>query len=471
MTAAGRVASWRTTFLVAILASVPSARAQELPAGQVVAQVKCRTDASQTYALFLPSHYSPQHKWPILYALDAGARGLLPVERFKEAAETYGYIVAGSNNSRNGPMDVIITAVRALLDDTRARFSIDDRRVYFTGFSGGARVAVFVANSLAGGAAGVIGSGAGLPPEIKPSTRLPFPYFGMAGTEDFSFPEMRHLDLAMDASGVPHRFVVFPGAHEWPPKDFCTTAIEWMELQAMRSGVLARNEQFIDELLRRTARKAVSDEASGRMYDAFLEYEALARDFKELRDVTEYQKKTGQLRNSKAFQQAVGREREEEESQNRWIARLMRLKASYADTEDLAQLLLDLNTSISDLGARADKKADSSDRRVARRVRSLFLVQLTEGARDELASRDYREAAFSLSLSVRIRPESATLFYNLACAYALGGRKGDAITALKRAIANGFSDVATLETDRDLDTLRGEAAFQAMLQGMKKVGR
>jgi dienelactone hydrolase len=468
MTAAGRVVPWTTAFLVAALASVSSAQAQELPAGQVVAQVKCRADAGQTYALFLPSHYSQQKKWPILYALDAGARGILPVERFKEAAETYGYIVAGSNNSRNGPMDVIITAVRALLDDTRARFSIDDRRVYFTGFSGGARVAVSVANSLGGGAAGVIGSGAGLPPEIKPSARLPFPYFGMAGTEDFSFPEMRQLDLAMDASGVPHRFVVFPGAHEWPPKDFCTTAIEWMELQAMRSGILARNEQFIDELLRTTVRKAASDEASGRTYDAFLECEALARDFKELRDVTEYQKKTGQLRNSKTLEQAIRKERDEEQSQNRWIARLTGLKASYADTEDLAQLLLNLNTSISDLSARADKKADSSDRRVARRVRSLFLVELTEGARDELASRDYREAAFSLSLAVRIRPESGTLFYNLACAYALGGRKGDAITALKRAIANGFTDVATFETDHDLDSLRGEAAFQAMVANLRR---
>jgi dienelactone hydrolase len=468
MEKAGRVVSWRTAILVAALVTVTSAQAQELPIGEVVQEVRCRADASQSYALFLPSRYSPQKRWPILYALDPGARGILPVERFKEAAETYGYIVAGSNNSRNGPMDVIITAVRAMLADTRARFAVDDRRVYFTGFSGGARIAVFVANALAGGAAGVIGSGAGLPPEIKPSTPLPFPYFGMAGIEDFSFPEMRQLDLAMDGSGVPHRFVVFPGGHEWPPKDFCTTAIEWMQLQAMRSGALARNEQFIDELLRKTVWKAASDEASGRTCDAFLEYEALTRDFRELRDVTEYQKKTGQLRNSKALQQAIRKEREEEESQNRWIGRLMGLKASYADTEDLAQLLLDLNTSISDLSARAGRKVDSSDRRVARRVRSLFLVQLTEGARDELASRDYRTAAFSLSLAVRIRPESGALFYNLACAYALGGRKGDAMAALKRAIANGFNDVAMLETDRDLDALRDESGFQAIVTSLKR---
>jgi dienelactone hydrolase len=449
------------------LALPARAHAQEFPAGQIVERVKCRTDASQTYALYLPSHYSPQKKWPILYALDAGARGILPVERFKEAAETYGYIVAGSNNSRNGPMDIVITAVRALLEDTRTRFSIDDRRVYFAGFSGGARVAVSMASSIARGAAGVIGSGAGLSPDMKPSAALPFPYFGMAGTEDFSLPEMRELDRAMDGSGVPHRLAIFQGGHEWPPKELCTAAVEWMELQAMRSGVVARNDPFVDEVLRRTAQKAASDEASGRPYDAFLEYEALVRDYRGLRDVTEYQKKADQLKASNKLQQAIRKEREEEDSQNRWIGRLMGLKASYANTEDLAQLLVDLNTSIADLGARADRKADSSDRRVARRVRSLFLVQLTEGARDELASRDYRAAAFSLSLAVKIRPDSPGLFYNLACAYALGGRKGDAIVALKRAIANGFADVAALETDRDLDALRSEAAFQRIVADLK----
>jgi hypothetical protein len=54
------------------------------------------------------------------------------VARFKDAAEKYGYIVVGSNNSRNGPQP-LSEIVRDLSADTHARFSIDDQRIYLAG--------------------------------------------------------------------------------------------------------------------------------------------------------------------------------------------------------------------------------------------------------------------------------------------------------------------------------------------------
>ena len=39
----------------------------------------------------------------MILAFDAGDVGGGGVERYQAAAEQYGYIVAGSNNSRNGP--------------------------------------------------------------------------------------------------------------------------------------------------------------------------------------------------------------------------------------------------------------------------------------------------------------------------------------------------------------------------------
>lgn len=129
---------WIVLLLTVVYPAWPS-HGQEFPTGQIVEHVRCRADGSQSYALYLPSDYSPQRRWPILYGLDAGARGYLPVQRFRSAAEKYGYIVAGSNNSRNGPMTIVNAAIQAMFEDTRARFSIDDRRVYVSGFSGGAR--------------------------------------------------------------------------------------------------------------------------------------------------------------------------------------------------------------------------------------------------------------------------------------------------------------------------------------------
>src|SRR6187551_2176315 len=76
--------------------------AQVWAKGQLLEKVGCEADPAQTYALYVPSTYTAEKLWPVIYCFDPGARGRTPVERLQAAAEKYGYIVAGSNNSRNG---------------------------------------------------------------------------------------------------------------------------------------------------------------------------------------------------------------------------------------------------------------------------------------------------------------------------------------------------------------------------------
>ena len=458
---------WVVALVFSVSISVSHTQAQELARGTVIEKVICQVDAGQSYALYLPSTYSPEKRWPILYALDPGARGRLPVDRFKEASERHGYIVAGSNNSRNGPMEVAVAAIRAMLNDTRSRFSIDDRRIYFTGFSGGARLAVAVASSYTGLVAGVIGSGAGFPPQIKPSATMPFVYFGVAGIEDFNFVEMRRLNRTLDGLGVVHRFAVFQGGHEWPPQEVCLDAIEWIELQAMRSGILAQREPFVDALFQRAAQTIAADESAGRVYEAFLGSAALASDFKGLRDVSAYQRKADQLKGTRDVQQSSRNERDEEENQYRWMARLMRLKENYRTADEREQVLLELTHAISDLRKKAERKEDSADRLIARRVRDQFFVELRQEAANYFESQDFERAAHSLSVATQVAPDNPRLFYNLACALSRGGRRSDALAALKTAVDKGFADLTSLETDSDLDQIRKEAAFQRMLASLR----
>jgi len=103
---------------------------QDFQKGEVIEKVVCEDKPEQSYALFLPSAYTPEKTWPILYAFDPGANGKTPLEHFKDAAEKYGYIVVCSNNSKNGPWGVVFKAAEAVWNDTNARFSIDPRRVY-----------------------------------------------------------------------------------------------------------------------------------------------------------------------------------------------------------------------------------------------------------------------------------------------------------------------------------------------------
>ena len=62
-------------------------------------------------------------------------------------------------------------------------------------------------------------------------------------------------------------------------------------------------------------------------------------------------------------------------------------------------------------------------------------------------------------------PESPLLFYNVACCECLSGRTTDAVNHVRRAIelSERFRDYA--RSDPDLDPIRGEPAFEALMNG------
>jgi poly(3-hydroxybutyrate) depolymerase len=171
-----------------------SSAAQTLELGSIVDPVPCAGDPSQTYALYLPSSYAPERQWSVLLAFHPAARGRQMVETYRAAAEAYGYIVASSNNARNGPHSISAAAAQAMSTDVGRRFSIDSRRIYLAGMSGGARVALGLALANAQ-VAGVVASSAGFP-DSQPRDEVSFAIFGTAGTADFNYVEMRRLSHA-----------------------------------------------------------------------------------------------------------------------------------------------------------------------------------------------------------------------------------------------------------------------------------
>src|SRR5215467_10261976 len=146
---------------VMICGVVLAARAQTPAPGAVHASVAVAADPSYSYALYLPSAYSSSKRWPLLLVFDPFARGEVSVKLFHEAAEKYGFIVIGSNNSRN--FQDPSNAIRLLGTDVKERYAVDPRRIYVAGLSGGARVASSIALACKSCIAGVIANGAGLP--------------------------------------------------------------------------------------------------------------------------------------------------------------------------------------------------------------------------------------------------------------------------------------------------------------------
>jgi poly(3-hydroxybutyrate) depolymerase len=229
--------------LIALALARPGFTADSMT-GRILSPVSCTKEPAQTYALYVPSNYSRERRWPVIFCFDPGGRGRTPVERLQAAAEKYGYIVAGSLTSRNGPWAANAAAIQALVRDVESHLSIDGRRIYAAGLSGGARMATQVA--LGGLAKGVIACSAGFPAsEEGIPGKVPFVFFGTAGTDDFNHGELWRLDGELESRKATNRIVFFNGGHEWASVALLTEAVEWLELQAMRAGTRAKDDAFV----------------------------------------------------------------------------------------------------------------------------------------------------------------------------------------------------------------------------------
>jgi tetratricopeptide (TPR) repeat protein len=75
-----------------------------------------------------------------------------------------------------------------------------------------------------------------------------------------------------------------------------------------------------------------------------------------------------------------------------------------------------------------------------------------------------REAAKVLQESIDLDPTDATSAYNMACVWALEGRRGRALRWLERSFDRGFDNFKHVATDQDLESLRSDPQFAELLR-------
>jgi hypothetical protein len=350
---------------------------QPMPRGEIVDEVRCAEDADQTYALYLPSDYTPDRAWNLLLAFHPAARGRTLVEIYRDAAERYGYVVAASTTSRNGPWDVSARAVRAMSRDVGRRFVIDAARIYTTGHSGGARVAMQVA---LGGSdiAGVIASSAGFP-DVKPRKTVRFPVFATAGRDDFNYLELRRLDAALTS---PHALAVFDGGHELPPPAVAMQAIEWLELAAMRDRRRTVDAALVASLFDRARRRA--DQAVDPV-ERVRATRQLVADFTGLRDVAEARRQLEAMERDAAVKDAVARERAALEAEARALDEALMIEARLQTPASRDAALARLDGLLGGWARTASATDDTPGRRQARRL----LGAIAAGAAGRIGDEDY----------------------------------------------------------------------------------
>jgi predicted esterase len=453
-------------FLAAGIVTGPAA-AQEFEKGRVIRQVACLEKPGQSYALYLPSAFDPQRQWPVLFLFDPGARGAAAVEAFRDAAEEFGWILVGSNNSRNGPMEASAFAALSLWSDTLKRLPIDGRRVCAGGFSGGARVASIFPRLAGRKIAGVIGCGAGLSSGLKPGDLRTEGFFGLIGLADFNYEEMKELDLAFDPTGVAHRFLFFEGRHDWPDRWSCARSLGWFEVMAMKAGLRPKDETLARTVIDRELAEAHSFEAAGRVYWAVDRLEAAGRLAEGLVDIPGLAASVEGLRSRPDHGEFLDAERKRDKRAADFRAQFGRAFATIENDAaggGRAVIAVLREMGIGPLKKEAKSKKALEDRSLASRM--LFeLSYAAQGRAMELYGRsDLAKSAACLDLAIEAceegLPREGSLYLSRACVAAEMGDKKRALDILAAAADKGLLDAEALETAGALDPIRDTARFR-----------
>ena len=317
---------------------------------------------------------------------------------------------------------------------------------------------------------GVIACGGGLPAWMEPGDVKDIPWFGTVGLYDFNFSEMRDLAGRLDAQATPRRLRIFPGRHSWPPPELALAALEWLELQAMKSGSLPRNDEMIAAFLSAAMEQGRELENRQEWGSAYSHYASIVEDFAGLTDVAPVREKLGELQKKSPVIDDI---KSESSRENEYKKSLERLKAIYLQMRGplnepgIARKIVN-ELKIPALRKKAAVDDMKPEKVIAKRLLAELFSKAISDGQDYLDRKDGPRAVIAIQIADEISPGQPNLLAALSGAFALSGERKKALKTLSEAIAAGYDDHEELENDPAWEGLRSNPEFQKMIAAMKK---
>lgn len=421
--------------------------------GIIIDTVNCIDNAGQKYAIYLPTNYSSAKKWPVVFFFDPHGVGNLPLRLYKELAEKYDFVIAGTYNSKNGmQMGESMHAAQVMMQDVGQRVSVDNARFYTFGFSGGARVACSVA--LNGGIAAVTACGGGFP-QNTPQINQPFALISFVGEKDFNLIELKNLDKELDNTPLLHQLVIYHGKHQWPPVIDAEQAFQWMDVTAMQSKTMPINDSIIKSIQHRILKDLDKNGMQDRTIHQYFVYKKALNFLRGLTNVDEYVSKVQQIQNSDKFAKYTKDQQESE--------------AEEAHTQqEYIQYLSDKDEpwwqeKVKDMRAIIAKDSTSPVSLQCQRLLNFLSLAVYMGAAHSYNTPDDGATTHFLELYGLVDPTNPEHSYLFAGLYARESNPDKALASLKDAIRLGFCDVRRIQNDSNLVSIKNKAEFKEMV--------
>jgi dienelactone hydrolase len=368
-------------------------------------------------------------------------------------ADQYGFVLVGSNISKNGmPWEQTMDIANTMMNDAAARVSIDPKRVYTAGFSGGSRVACAFAMSN-GGIAGVIGCGAGFP-GIQPQWQNSFDYFGIAGTHDFNMNEMVQWDQTLAQNGHTHQLLLSEGTHGWPSPHNMAFAMQWMQVAAMKEQKQAKDEAIIAALKKSYEQELAFTKAKGDVIKEGMLLDGMIKVLEGSMDISSYKEQMTDLLRSDKYKQAVAGQNKLQQAEQQ--------EEQGISTQFATESKEYWDKKIAELNNNIRSKPLLESQMNGRMLAYLGLVAyMNAGA--ALKSGDLAKADTYIKIFRKSDPKNSDGAYLNAQYDMQKGNKQQALSSLKEAVNMGYSDVNQLLTEPVFSSLANDDAFKTVV--------
>ncbi len=426
------------------------------PAGKIIADVVCKNDASQSYALYIPHQ---NKKFTVVYFFDPHGDGSLPLKKYKALADKYNYVLIGSNNSKNGnDWQTTENIWQQLYNDSQSRLACNQNRIYACGFSGGAKAASYIAlhnNSIKA----VIAGGAGLPDET-PAGNFNFSFTALAGEGDMNMTDLVALNDDLNKTQTKHRIIFFKGKHEWAPETAMDIAFAGLQLDAMRNNFISKNDSFINAFISNSKKRLDEDIKKNDLLQAKNECILSANMLDELADVSWFKQKENAIENEAAYKSQL-------QQQQQLYAIEQNKKAEYNQQFQQGDINYWSKT-INDLNAKS--KAFTPQAEMYQRLLAYLSLAFYSISNQFINNNQNKEAEYFVTLYKMADPTNSEAWYFSAV---LNARNNDAQKAnddLLKAVANGFTDKQRMRQQPEFQNLQPQINFAVIESKMKSTG-
>ena len=460
-------------------ASRKQGEALPLPEGGIIHEkIPCLHHPELSYALYVPlSLTTPGHNdtssvaghplqingdgtrvtWPLLLAFDPQGNGAVPVTLYRELAEKYGFILLGSNDSKNGlSQEQISHILSGMFEEIHTRFPVDTSHLYVMGFSGGARVAVLAA-MMYSGVKSVIGCGAGFPQGSQPPL-YKFDYFGFIGAADFNLNEMMELDEMLNIMKMRHLIATFNGGHAWPPAKNMEDAVQWNLLNAMKDRRSIKNELQIRQILDSFNERIDSARKENRLIEAASLCREASQFAAGLASIEVFDKKLHRMEQLPGYKKQMARH------QNI-------LKKEGVEQQELMGALFTKDRSWwnNRIGKLTNKTPDSDpeDTLMHARLRAFLSLLCYSNVNAAMAQQNYDMAKKLIQIYELADPSNPEPHYIYAKLLMRNNDTTSAIGQLQEAVSKGFSDKNRLLSEPEFDGIKNIPAFFDLSGKMK----